>query len=151
MRVLVYPPSDESKFAPITRDASNLNAVAPGQSEPDVGFSGHEDDGLDVDGGGAHGLHEGLVAAAAEQAQVLAALGEDGNAEDGKNATTLIAVRPPLASNFEEFLAVAEAVDDFIDAVGLRGTVQVKKGPFSSAGVRKVERLHLLFFSGRGL
>lgn len=111
MRVLVYPPSDESNFAPVTRDQSNLDAVAPGQSESSIG---------------AHGSHEGLVAAAAEQAQVLAALGEDGNVGDGRNATTLIAVRPPLASNFEEFLAVVEAVDDFIDAAGLRGTVQVK-------------------------
>ena len=65
---------------------------------------------------------QGLVVAAAMQAEALGSL--EGQA--ARNATTLVVARPPLAADFEEFLAVAEAVNDFIDDSGLRGTVQVR-------------------------
>ena len=65
---------------------------------------------------------QGLVEAAAVQAEELGAL--EGRAAG--NATTLVVARPPLAAEFGEFLAVAEAVDDFIDDSGLRGVVQVR-------------------------
>lgn len=42
------------------------------------------------------------------------------------NATTLIVVHPSVELDFVAFLSVAEAVDDFLDIGGLRGTVQVK-------------------------
>ncbi|CAN0470104.1 unnamed protein product, partial [Laminaria digitata] len=61
------------------------------------------------------------VEAAAAQAEALGAL--EGRAAG--NATTLVVARPPLAADFDEFLSVAEAVDDFIDDSGLRGTVQL--------------------------
>ena len=71
----------------------------------------------------------GLVEAAAVQAESLGAL--EGRA--ARNATTLVVARPPLAAEFGEFLAVAEAVDDFIDDSGLRGTVQVRRASVTTA------------------
>lgn len=64
---------------------------------------------------------EGLVDFAAEQATALGKL----TGEAAVNATTLVVARPPVAENFEEFLEVVGAVDNFIDDSGLRGTVQV--------------------------
>ncbi|CAM9508161.1 unnamed protein product, partial [Hapterophycus canaliculatus] len=39
------------------------------------------------------------------------------------NATTLVVARPPVAEDFDEFLEVVDAVDDFLDRAGLRGTL----------------------------
>lgn len=66
---------------------------------------------------------DGLVEVAARQAEALAALRGDAAA----NATTLIVARPPLAEEFDDFLEVVDAVDDFLDDSGLRGTVQVRR------------------------
>lgn len=66
---------------------------------------------------------ESLVEVAAMQAVMLGAL----EGEAALNATTLVVARPPLALKFGDFLAAAEAVDDFIDDAGLRGIVQVRK------------------------
>lgn len=41
------------------------------------------------------------------------------------NATTLVVARPPLAMDFNDFLTIAEHIDDFIKEEGLRGVVQV--------------------------
>lgn len=67
---------------------------------------------------------DGLVEMAARQAGALAAL----RGEAAANATTLVVARPPLAQDFEDFLDVVDAVDDFLDDAGLRGTVQVREG-----------------------
>ena len=116
MRVLVYPP-----------------AVGEGP----LGFP---TDAGDCDGSGRKGTNvelprwslQELVATTAKEARALAALDEDDNVATGSRTTatattttTLVVVRPPLATEFSEFLAVAEAIDEFIDDAGLRGTVQV--------------------------
>lgn len=62
-----------------------------------------------------------MVATAVAEAAALANL----QGPAAANATTLVIARPPLALAFDDFLAVAEAVNEFLDSQGLRGTVQV--------------------------
>ncbi|CAM9393112.1 unnamed protein product [Scytosiphon promiscuus] len=104
--------------------------LGPRRPEPGQGESGAE---ANFSGGDAphsigedneEGLlspFEGLVEAAARQAGALAAL----RGEAAANATTLVVARPPLAQDFDEFLEVVDAVDEFLDDAGLRGTVQL--------------------------
>lgn len=111
MQVIVHPPR------PLPPPAGG--AVGAGDTGSD------DDGGRDSSGSGRSaeggGVFEGLVEVAARQATVLGGL----KGEAAANATTLVVARPPLAEDFGEFLEVVEAVDDFIDDSGLRGTVQV--------------------------
>lgn len=106
MQVIVHPP---------LRPPPLPAGAADDRERASSGSSRGEDGG---------GLLEGLVEVAARQATALGGL----VGEAAVNATTLVVARPPVAEDFEEFLGVVEAVDDFLDDSGLRGTVQVRIG-----------------------
>ena len=118
MQVIVYPPP-----RPPLAAGATAAAAATGDTAKTAGDDGGRDpSGHDGDEDGSSVLG-GLVEVAAREATKLGRL----EGEAAVNATTLVVARPPLAEEFEEFLGVVEAVDDFIDDSGLRGTVQVRK------------------------
>lgn len=107
--------------------------VHPAQPLPQAATDDHDRlPGSDVGGGVARysgtgsdaaDVLEGFVEMATREAVALSSLRGDAAA----NATTLVVARPPLAQDFEEFLSMAGAVDEFIDESGFRGKVQVRK------------------------
>lgn len=124
MQVVVHPPR------PPLPPAGTTAAGSGDAGERHFGGSGLGEEG--------DGLLEGLVEFAARQAMALGGL----EGEAAVNATTLVVARPPVAEDFEEFLGAVEAVDDFLDDSGLRGTVQVRKGRPDTAWWFFVDRLN---------
>lgn len=117
MQVIAYPPQPRPPPPPTgaaSAGASDSETVSDNGGRYFGGNAGTEE---------GNGLLEGLVEVAARQATALGGL--EGDA--AVNATTLVVARPPVAEDFEEFLGVVEAVDDFLDDSGLRGTVQVRE------------------------
>lgn len=112
MQVTVYP---------LRPPPSSAGAAAAGTSDIASDHDGRNSIGENHSDEGGY-LLEGLVEVAARQATVLGSL----EGEAAVNATTLVVARPPVAEDFDEFLGAVEAVDDFLDDSGLRGTVQVR-------------------------
>eukprot|EP00903_Cladosiphon_okamuranus_P017308 g15947.t1 len=114
MQVIVHPPLHPS-----------LAAGAAAAGTIDIENTVGDDRGQDYSGTcgdeGGHRGFEGLVEVAAREAAKLGGL----EGEAAVNATTLVVARPPLVEDFDEFLRVMEAVDDFLDGSGLRGAVQL--------------------------
>lgn len=115
MRVIAHPPQP----LPIPAGAA---AAVTSDAVSDIRARGSSGGGHSGEG---DRLLESLVEVAAQEAMTLGGL----EGEAAVNATTLVVARPPAAEDFEEFLEVVGAVDDFLENSGLRGTVQVGRGP----------------------